>query len=38
VPRILSPYLTWTLALSPRMLEAAYWARFAAKGRIRHGW
>ena len=38
VPRILSPYLTWTFALSPRMLEAAYWARFAVKGRIRHGW
>jgi len=36
-PGILSRCLTWTFALSPRMLEAAYWVCFAAKGRIR-GW
>ncbi len=31
-------HLTWTFALSPRMLDAAYWARSAARGRVRHGW
>jgi putative transposase len=31
VPRILSPYLTWTFPLSPRMLEAASSARVAAR-------
>jgi hypothetical protein len=34
VQKILPPCLTWMFALSPRMLEAAYWARFAAKGRV----